>query len=116
MCYATAYRGVADRMFALCKYGDALNQLALVQTSSKALSYLRPLKSFWMMELRNALPLTAGELCSQVTRVGLCTVCICCPTHHQLCSSAAGCVDGGVVIWDTETRGVAQRYKPHRYA
>lgn len=29
--------------------------------------------------------------------------------------TAAGCVDGQVVIWDTETRGVAQRYKPHRY-
>lgn len=26
---------------------------------------------------------------------------------------AAGCADGQVVIWDTETRGVAQRYKPH---
>ena len=29
--------------------------------------------------------------------------------------NAAGCADGQVVIWDTETRGVAQRYKPHRY-
>lgn len=31
-------------------------------------------------------------------------------------SHAAGCADGQVVIWDIETRGVAQRCAPHRCA
>ena len=53
-------------------------------------------------------------LAGKLVKVGLCAICKGFTLHHHLCSTAAGCVDGGVVIWDTETRGVAQRYKPHR--
>ena len=42
-------------------------QVAFVQTSSKALNYLRPSKNSWLTEWRNVLPLIAGELCSQAS-------------------------------------------------
>lgn len=53
-------------------------------------------------------------LAGKLARVGHCAIRDCCTLHYHLGSVAAGRVDGGVVIWDTETRGVAQRYKPHR--
>ena len=66
-----------------------------------------------MTEWRNVLLSIAGELCSQVSFPEL-AIALHANVAPYFIIFAAGCVDGGVVIWDTETRGVAQRYKPHR--